>query len=223
MFETLPLEWMRALGDQAETALSPQLAAFLERESRAQKTILPPANERYTAFHLTPPEQVKVVILGQDPYHGRGQSHGLAFSVPHGVKIPPSLRNIFKELCGDIGAPPPLTGNLAHWAQQGVLLLNTVLSVEEGCAGSHAGKGWEEFTDAIISAIAARPSPCVFVLWGKYAQAKTDLIRKGPGPQLILASVHPSPLSAHRGFFGTRPFSRINSFLTDHGIAPIDW
>jgi uracil-DNA glycosylase len=185
--------------------------------------VYPPEGEVYAAFRLTPPERVRAVILGQDPYHEPGQAHGLAFSVRPGVKLPPSLRNILKELQADIGTPAPASGCLTPWAERGVLLLNTVLTVSRGEADSHRDFGWQTFTDAAVAAIAAFPQPVAFVLWGAQAQKKAASAQNSPYPRLILASPHPSPLSAHRGFFGSRPFSRINEFLLQNGEAPIDW
>jgi uracil-DNA glycosylase len=173
---------------------------------------------------MTSLDAVKVVILGQDPYHGPGQAHGLSFSVQEGVRIPPSLMNIHKELDADLGLPRPAHGSLVAWAKQGVLLLNTVLTVEEGKAASHQKLGWEAITDACVEAVASKPEPCVFILWGRHAQAKAPAIEAlGQGRHLILRSAHPSPLSAHNGFFGTRPFSRANDFLEQAGRGAIDW
>lgn len=201
-----------------------RLAAFLRREQQAGRAIYPPSGYCFRALELTPPEAVKVVILGQDPYHGPGQAMGLAFSVPDGVRIPPSLANIFKELESDCGMSRPARGDLTPWARRGVLLLNTSLSVEAGRAGSHAGKGWEAVTGAVLSAVASRPVPSVFMLWGAHAQGVADQHpRVTAGAHCLLRSVHPSPLSAHRGFFGSRPFSRANAFLEEVGRGPIDW
>ncbi len=176
------------------------------------------------ALALTPPEDVRVVILGQDPYHGAGQAHGLSFSVKEGVRIPPSLVNIFKEQQRDLNLPIPRNGNLTRWAEQGVLLLNNVLTVEEGQAGSHQNMGWEAITDTVVAAVAAQPTPCVFLLWGSHAQKKAgrvaDLHKEH---HLVLTAPHPSPLSAHRGFLGCGHFSKTNAFLESHGSAPIDW
>lgn len=187
--------------------------------------MFPPRGQRLRALELTPLDSVKVVILGQDPYHGPGQAHGLSFSVPQGVRQPPSLVNIFKELQSDLGIAPPAHGNLEAWAQQGVLLLNNSLTVESGQAASHAGRGWDAITDAVVAAVAAREEPTVFILWGSHAQAKAARIselREG-SRHLILRSPHPSPLSSHRGFFGSRPFSKANAFLEEHGRGAIDW
>ena len=185
--------------------------------------VYPPRGELFSAFALTPPEKVRVLILGQDPYHEPGQAHGLAFSVRDGVKIPPSLVNIYKELESDLGVPPKESGCLTAWAGQGVLLLNTVLTVERGNANSHKNFGWQHFTDAVMAAVARLPQPVAFVLWGAQAQKKAPVAAHTAYPRLILQGPHPSPLSAYRGFFGSRPFSKINQFLTDHGEAPIDW
>lgn len=182
----------------------------------------PPPVDRYRALELLAPDQVNVIILGQDPYHGPGEAHGLAFSVPNGVKMPPSLRNIFRELADDINVSPPTSTDLTRWATQGVLLLNTALSVAPGSPGSHANHGWKRVTDAIILALANSDRPRVFVLWGKHAQSKRALIPDNKG-HLVLESAHPSPLSVYRGFIGSRPFSRINSWLVKQGSAEIDW
>lgn len=182
----------------------------------------PPPLERYRALELLSPDEVRVVILGQDPYHGEGEAHGLAFSVPNGIRMPPSLRNIFRELSSDMALPFPRDTDLTRWAKQGVLLLNTSLSVAPGKPGSHAGSGWKKVTDAIIQALANSDKPRVFVLWGRHAQSKRSLIPEG-GIHLVLESVHPSPLSVHRGFFGSRPFSQINLWLKKQGLREIDW
>ncbi len=178
--------------------------------------------ERYRALELLAPQEVDVVILGQDPYHGEGEAHGLAFSVPNGVKMPPSLRNIFRELADDLNVPAPTATDLSRWAKQGVLLLNTSLTVAPGSPGSHANVGWKRVSDAIISALANSDKPRVFVLWGKHAQGKRILIPSGKG-HLVLESAHPSPLSVYRGFIGSRPFSRINHWLVEQGRPEIDW
>lgn len=217
--------WVPALSAAIETAEFATLRAFLSAEEAAGKRIFPPAADRFRALSLTPFDRVRVVILGQDPYHGAGQAHGLSFSVQPGVKPPPSLVNIFKELASDCGIPPASHGYLEHWAHQGVLLLNTVLTVEEARAASHRGHGWEAFTDAIIAAVAARPEPIVFLLWGSHAQQKAGMIRdvtRG-GVHLVLTAPHPSPLSAYKGWFGSRPFSQTNAFLERHGRGRIDW
>jgi uracil-DNA glycosylase len=181
------------------------------------------------ALELTAPDAVRVVILGQDPYHGPGQAHGLCFSVPETVPPPPSLKNVFRELHDDLGIAPPAHGNLEGWARQGVLLLNNTLTVEGGRAGSHAGRGWDAITDACVAAVASREAPAVFILWGSHAQGKAGRIaalaasESGGGPHLLIKSPHPSPLSAHRGFFGSKPFSRANTFLQRNGRGTIDW
>ncbi|MEG3163537.1 uracil-DNA glycosylase [Sphingomonas sp. PB2P19] len=200
----------------AIAALERQIAA----DEAAGARIFPPAADRFAAFALTPLDQVRVVILGQDPYHSEGQAHGLSFSVRPGVAVPRSLANIYAEMETDLGVPRARHGFLEHWARQGVLLLNAVLSVPIGQANAHRGRGWEAFTDAAIRAVDAQPQPVVFILWGAHAQAKAALVH---APHLVIASPHPSPLSARRGFFGSRPFSRANAFLVDHGRAPIDW
>lgn len=202
-----------------------KLGAWLRAEEADGKQIYPPRGSRLRTLELTPLDAVKVVILGQDPYHGPGQAHGLSFSVPQGVKVPPSLANIYKELEADLGVPRPAHGNLEGWARQGVLLLNNALTVEAGLAGSHQGAGWEAITDAVVEAVAARPQPCVFILWGNHARKKAARLAslKGDHPHLVIESAHPSPLSAHAGFFGSRPFSRANAFLENQGRGAIDW
>jgi len=187
----------------------------------SKEAVYPHLEEIFTAFALTPPETLKVVILGQDPYHGAGQAHGLAFSVREGVAIPPSLRNIFKEIQSDLGITPPQSGDLTRWAKQGVLLLNTTLTVRAGEAGSHRELGWEQFTDTVIKLISEKNEHVVFMLWGNHAQAKATLINTSK--HLVLTAPHPSPLSAHRGFFGCRHFSKANEYLSLHDIKPIDW
>lgn len=182
----------------------------------------PPPDDRYRALELLPPDQVRVIILGQDPYHGEGEAHGLAFSVPNGVKMPPSLRNIFRELGSDLNLPLPQKTDLTRWAKQGVLLLNTALTVAPDSPGSHANIGWKRVTDAIISALADSNKPRIFVLWGKHAQSKRVLIPDNRG-HLVIESAHPSPLSVYRGFIGSRPFSKINSWLVNEGEGEIDW
>lgn len=198
------------------------LSARVER-AYASSTVYPPKEQLFAAFSLTPPEKVRVVILGQDPYHGAGQAHGLAFSVAPGVKPPPSLVNIYKELQSDLGIPSRADGCLADWAAQGVFLLNTVLTVEAGKANSHSKLGWQAFTDAVVASIAALPQPVAFLLWGAQAQKKAAQAAQSPYPRLVLTAPHPSPLSAYRGFFGSRPFSKINFFLEFHGEAAIRW
>ena len=225
MNETVPASWARVLEPILATPEARALGGWLQAEEDAGKLIHPPRGCRLRALELTPPDAVKVVILGQDPYHGPGQAHGLCFSVPGGVKPPPSLANIFKELESDLGLPRPDNGNLEHWARQGVLLLNNALTVEDGKAGSHAGRGWEAITDACVAAVAAREEPSVFILWGAHAQGKAARIpalAEG-GRHCIIKSPHPSPLSAHRGFLGSRPFSRANAFLQTQGRGAVDW
>jgi uracil-DNA glycosylase len=197
------------------------LKSFLVAQKSAGKTIFPKAGEWFRALDLTPLDKVRVVILGQDPYHGPGQAHGLCFSVKPGVRPPPSLLNIYKELETDLGLPRPRHGFLEHWAQQGVLLLNSVLTVEAAQAASHRGKGWERFTDAVIRLINDKPEPVVFMLWGAYAQKKAGFVDSGR--HLVLKAAHPSPLSAHNGFLGCRHFSQCNAFLINAGQQPIDW
>ncbi len=197
------------------------LKAFLAAERAAGKLIYPRASEWFHALDATPLDQVRVVILGQDPYHGEGQAHGLCFSVREGVRPPPSLVNIYKELQSDLGLVPPRHGNLESWTTQGVLLLNSVLTVEAGLAASHAVKGWERFTDAVIREVNALPHPVVFILWGNYAQKKAGFV--DATRHCVIKSAHPSPLSAHNGFFGSKPFSLANEFMIDKGIQAVDW
>lgn len=235
MSEGIPESWRAVLEPVCNSREGRRLGGWLRQEEASGKAIYPPRGCRLRAFALCPPEAVRVVILGQDPYHGEGQAHGLSFSVPAGVKPPPSLANIFRELRDDCGIEPPGHGDLTHWARQGVLLLNNALTVEAGRAGSHAGRGWEAITDAAVAAVARRPEPAVFILWGSHAQGKAARIpelqdEKGgadrgesAGRHLLIRSPHPSPLSAHRGFFGSKPFSRANAFLTANGRATIDW
>jgi uracil-DNA glycosylase len=213
--------WKALLAPEFSKSYMADLRAFLQGQRTAGKRIFPKGSDYFRALDLTPPENVRVVILGQDPYHGEGQAHGLSFSVRPGVRIPPSLVNIYKELQGDLGIPPARHGFLEHWAKQGVLLLNSVLTVEMGMAAAHQGKGWEKFTDAVIRAVNDLPQPVVFILWGSYAQKKAAFV--DTSKHLVIKSVHPSPLSAHNGFFGTKPFSRANDFLVSKGYAPIDW
>ncbi len=223
--DDIPDSWRAALEPALSTPEARKLGGWLRAEEQAGKTIYPPRGARLTALAATPLDAVRVVILGQDPYHGPGQAHGLSFSVMDGVKQPPSLANIFKELEADLGIPRPQTGNLTPWAKQGVLLLNNTLTVEAGHAGSHAGRGWDAITDACVAAVAERGTPTVFVLWGSHAANKASRV-KGLGTanhHLVLTSPHPSPLSAHRGFFGSKPFSQANAFLQSQGCAPIDW
>ena len=213
-------DWLDALQGEFRQPYYKKLFQTVNEEYRTRR-IFPPADDIFNAFHLTPLRDVKVVILGQDPYHEPGQAHGLCFSVQKGVQKPPSLVNIFKELQDDLGIDPPSHGNLESWAKNGVLLLNTVLTVRRGTAGSHRGQGWEIFTDQVIQHLNAREKPMVFILWGGFAKAKEALIT---GKQhCIIKSVHPSPLSAHRGYFGGKYFSRTNAFLQSTGQEPIDW
>lgn len=212
-------DWQDVLAPEFAKPYYQELRGFLKRAYSTDE-VFPPMDEIYTALHLTPFQDVKAVILGQDPYHGPGQAHGLAFSVNPGVALPPSLQNIYKELESDLGCPPPIDGDLRPWARAGVLLLNTTLTVARGRPKSHAGQGWETLTDAVIRALAERERPLVFILWGAHAGAKRRLIAPQHG---IIQSPHPSPLSAYRGFFGSRPFSRTNAFLEAHGQAPIPW
>jgi uracil-DNA glycosylase len=222
---TLHESWKTPLlGEFAQPYLA-ALRAFLVAERAAGKVVFPKGSEYFRALELTPLDTVRVVILGQDPYHGRDQAHGLAFSVLPGVRVPPSLRNIYKELQADLGIAPAGHGFLEHWAEQGVLLLNSVLTVEEAKAGSHQGRGWERLTDAIVGVVNERAEPTVFLLWGAYAKKKVGFVEdvaRG-GRHLVLKAAHPSPLSAHNGFFGCRHFSRANEFLVAQGRAPIDW
>jgi uracil-DNA glycosylase len=213
--------WLARLQPEFDASYMAALKQFLVDERAAGKRIFPRANDWFHALNATPLECVRVVILGQDPYHGEGQAHGLCFSVQAGVPPPPSLVNIFKEMKTDLGLEPPRHGHLESWAQQGVLLLNSVLTVEAGKAASHQGKGWERFTDAVIREVNALPRPVVFILWGSYAQKKAAFV--DATRHLVLKSVHPSPLSAHNGFFGSKPFSKTNAFLIDKNQNPIDW
>ncbi|MDA7787682.1 uracil-DNA glycosylase [Sphingomonadaceae bacterium] len=223
--EAIPHSWRSALEPVLNTPEARRLGAWLRAEEDAGKVIYPPRGTRLRALELTPLYDVKAVILGQDPYHGPGQAHGLSFSVPGGVKLPPSLRNIYKELASDLGITPPAGGDLTNWAKQGVLLLNNSLTVEAGQAGSHAKRGWDAITDAAVAAAAAQQQPAVFILWGSHAQGKAARIPElgHPDRHLVLKSVHPSPLSSHRGFFGSRPFSQANAFLEANGRGAIDW
>lgn len=225
MSESVPDSWRAALESALATPEARALGGWLRLEEEAGKIIYPPRGQRLRALELTPLDKVRAVILGQDPYHGPEQAHGLAFSVPEGSKIPPSLANIYKELHADLGVDKPPHGNLEHWARQGVLLLNTSLTVEAGQAGSHAGRGWEAITDAVVAAVAERADPTVFVLWGAHAQKKALAIPAAlqAGPHHVIESPHPSPLSAYRGFFGSQPFSRTNAFLREAGRGEIVW
>ena len=217
---TIEESWKRVLGSEFEKEYFKTLRDFIHSEYR-NKIIYPPAKQIFNAFDSCPFESVKVVILGQDPYHGPGQAHGLCFSVNDGVAFPPSLQNIFKEIKSDLGIDIPTSGNLTRWAEQGVLMLNATLTVRAHQAGSHQRKGWEEFTDAAIRALAEQREHLVFILWGAYAQKKGAFIDRNK--HLVLASAHPSPLSAYNGFFGNKHFSRANDYLVEHGEAPINW
>ncbi len=212
--------WKQQLAEEFEKDYFLKLIEFVRGEYKTQK-IFPPGKLIFNAFDQCPFDRLKVVILGQDPYHGPGQAHGLCFSVNDGVPFPPSLRNIFKELKSDVGKEIPATGNLTEWANQGVLLLNATLTVRAHQAASHQKKGWEEFTDAVIQIISQRKEKVVFLLWGNYAISKSKFIDRDK--HLVLTSVHPSPLSANRGFFGNNHFSSANRFLSDNGIEPINW
>jgi uracil-DNA glycosylase len=213
--------WLEPLQPEFDAPYMAALRAFLVAEREAGKRIFPRGSEWFHALDATPLDEVRVVILGQDPYHGEGQAHGLCFSVQDGVAPPPSLLNIYKEMKTDLGLDPPRHGHLESWARQGVLLLNSVLTVEAGRAASHQGKGWERFTDAVIRQVNSLPRPVVFILWGSYAQKKAAFV--DASRHCIIKSAHPSPLSAHNGFFGSRPFSRANAFLIAQGQAPVDW
>jgi uracil-DNA glycosylase len=212
--------WKDRLKDEFEKDYFVKLTDFVREEYRT-KQIFPPAGLIFNAFEHTPFDKVKVVILGQDPYHNDGQAHGLSFSVPDGMPAPPSLVNIFKEINRNLGIPVPKSGNLTRWANQGVLLLNATLTVQAHTAGSHQNKGWEAFTDAAIKQLADKRENIVFILWGSYAQKKAAMI--DPGKHLVLKSVHPSPLSAHNGFFGNNHFSEANKYLESKGIPPVEW
>lgn len=214
--------WLAVLEEEFEKEYMKQLKQFLLEEKKKGKIVYPNSSEIFNAFNLTPFDKVKVVILGQDPYHGAGQAHGLSFSVREHVKLPPSLQNIYKELSTDInGFMIPHHGNLSYWASQGVLLLNASLTVEASIAGSHQNKGWEQFTDAAIKSVSDDKSGIVFILWGKFAQQKESLINTSK--HFIIKSAHPSPFSVHNGFFGSKPFSKTNEILEKQGIATIDW
>ena len=213
-------DWTRIVERQQDQSYFRALSQFVDRE-RLQHNVYPAHSDVYAALHLTSLENTRVVVLGQDPYHGVDQAHGLSFSVPNGVALPPSLRNIMKERQADLGIPMTPDGNLAPWAKQGVLLLNSTLTVREGEAGSHRGHGWEMFTDALLAAVNAKDHRVVFVLWGSTAQQKRALITGKH--HVVLQSPHPSPLSAHRGFFGSSPFSQVNRALEEVGELPIDW
>jgi len=218
---SLPQDWRTPLRAALVTPETLALQGFLDAELAAGKTIFPPQGAWFRALELTPLDKVRVVILGQDPYHGPGQAHGLCFSVPPGVRPPPSLANIYKELGSDLGLPRPPHGFLEHWARQGVLLLNSVLTVEMAKAASHSKKGWEPITDAIIAQVNDKAEPVVFMLWGAYAHKKAANV--DGHRHLVLKAAHPSPLSAHAGFLGCKHFSQCNAFLVSNGLPPIDW
>lgn len=213
--------WKNRLEGEFTQSYMAGLRLFLLERIRAGAVVYPPGDLIFNALNSTPFDAVQVVILGQDPYHGPGQAHGLCFSVPEGVEPPPSLLNIYREIGEDLGCPPPVSGNLQSWANQGVLLLNAVLTVERGRAGAHQGKGWERFTDSVVSELNHGREELVFMLWGSYAQKKGAVIDRSR--HLVLSAPHPSPLSAHRGFFGCRHFSKANTWLEKHGRAPIRW
>jgi uracil-DNA glycosylase len=219
--DSIDAKWRGALSDELSADYINELEHFLQNEHSQGKEIFPKAGDYFRALELTPLKNTRVVILGQDPYHGDGQAHGLSFSVPEGIKIPPSLRNIYKELEVDIGISRPESGLLDKWAKQGVLLLNAVLSVEKGLAASHQRKGWESFTDAVIRAVNLNEQPVVFLLWGAYAQKKAAFVDESK--HLVLRAPHPSPLSAHRGFLGCKHFSQANEFLEKHNRNSINW
>ncbi|WP_314680306.1 uracil-DNA glycosylase [uncultured Granulicatella sp.] len=214
------LTWNEILAEEMKKDYYQELQAFVQKR-REEVRVFPEEKNVFRALELTPFESVKVVILGQDPYHGFGQAHGLSFSVQKGIPLPPSLKNIYKELQEDIGGGLPTEGDLSHWAQQGVLLLNTVLTVEEGNANSHKGKGWERLTNRLIESLNELNHPVIFILWGKPAQDKEKLITNPS--HVILKAPHPSPLSAYRGFFGSKPFSKVNDILIQQGQTPICW
>ncbi|MDG0815268.1 uracil-DNA glycosylase [Bdellovibrio svalbardensis] len=213
--------WKSKLQSEFEKSSMKKLTTFLADEYKKGKVIYPQEDDLFAALNLTPLDKVKVVIVGQDPYHGPGQAHGLCFSVQDGVRFPPSLRNIFKELQEDVGVAIPKSGSLKKWAEHGVLLLNAVLTVEDGKANAHQGKGWEEFTDKVIHLVNEERENVVFILWGSYAQKKAAFVDRKK--HFVIESVHPSPLSAHRGFFGTKPFSRANAYLKSKGLPEVDW
>jgi len=225
MTDAVPPSWAPVLEPVLASEQARKLGGWLRAEEDAGKVIYPPRGCRLKALELTPLDEVRVVILGQDPYHGPGQAHGLCFSVPDGVPPPPSLKNIFKEMESDLGLARPDHGSLESWARQGVLLLNNTLTVQQGQAGSHAGKGWDAITDACVAAVAERAEPSVFILWGSHAQGKASRIAalSDSDRHLSIKSPHPSPLSAHRGFFGSKPFSQTNAFLEKNGRGSIDW
>ncbi len=218
---SIEASWKEKLAKEFAAEYMADLSLFLRGQKAAGKHIYPSNADIFAAFNLTPFDTVKVVILGQDPYHGTDQAHGLSFSVRHGIYPPPSLQNIFREMNSDLGMPQPHHGNLETWAKQGVLMLNSILTVEHGKAGAHAGKGWERFTDAVIKQLNSARDNLVFVLWGQKAQQKGS--RVDPHRHRIIKSAHPSPLSAHNGFFGSKPFSKTNDYLVNQNISPINW
>ncbi len=213
--------WHKRLAPHFDTIEMKDLFTFLLKEKMAGKLIYPPSDKIFNAFALTPFDNVKVVILGQDPYHGPGQAHGLSFSVETNVAIPPSIKNIYKELYADLGLLPPPHGNLTAWAKQGVLLMNSCLTVENALAGSHQNRGWEPFTDAVVDVVNKERSNIVFIFWGRKAMQKGRFVNQQK--HLVISSAHPSPLSAHNGFFGSAPFSQANKYLTSKGVKPINW
>lgn len=212
--------WKKVLGGEFDKDYFKNLSEFVKNEYKSSQ-VFPPPKFIFNAFELCPFDKVKVVILGQDPYHGKGQAHGLSFSVPENIAVPPSLQNIYKEIKDDVGGEIPNHGNLESWARQGVLLLNATLTVEANKAGSHQGSGWEEFTDAVIKKISEKKEHVVFLLWGNYARAKKELIDQKK--HLVLEAAHPSPFSAYSGFFGCKHFSKTNKYLKDHGLSEIKW
>ena len=213
--------WLEVLAPEFSQPYMQELKKFLQQEKQSKEVIYPESDKIFNAFNLTPFDEVKVVILGQDPYHGAGQAHGLSFSVPDGITPPPSLKNIFKELHADIGVKINNNGNLTAWATQGVLLLNSVLSVRHKQPASHKERGWEQFTDAVIDKLNIYHAQLVFMLWGSYAQNKGKLIDRNK--HLVIESPHPSPFAAHRGFFGSKPFSKTNAYLSEHDKQTINW
>lgn len=222
LFE-LGASWQNALENELKKPYIASLAAFVEKERASGVPIYPPKELTFNAFKLTPYNKVKVLIMGQDPYHGPGQAHGLSFSVPNGIPMPPSLQNIYKELVADVGVTPPSNGCLLPWAEQGVMLLNATLTVRHSDAMSHHGKGWEQFTDAVVAKLNDREDPVIFVLWGKSAQEKCRIVNQSHKRHYVLTSSHPSPFSAHQGFLGSRHFSKINELLITLGKDPIKW
>lgn len=225
IFLNLHPSWQKVFTSDIKAPYLKNLSDFLEQELKNGEIIFPKQQDIFSAFNQTPFNKVKVLLLGQDPYHGPGQAHGLSFSVPQGVSLPPSLKNIFKEISSDIGVSQiPTSGDLSYWAKQGVLLLNTTLTVRQKTPLSHSGKGWELFTDKAIEALCKRGEPIVFLLWGRCAKSKEPIIKeKCTGPHLILSAAHPSPFSAHSGFFGCSHFSQANKWLVSNGLKPIDW